>query len=456
MTTPGQQSSEPSGAALWLRAVLVTAPVFVPLIGLLVLDLTGAWPIDRRLAFHGDLIGSLIFYWLVAAALLAAVRHRKRLKGWLRRRRAPLLATGFSLALAFAAAEVGLRMIRHPEAMPQFKWVKNKRLHHANPASLDSLREGVRVVTNEDGLRSLYGRGDFEVHRDRIVVMGDSFAFGLGVRQGKTVSRELERELRERSKRDDLAVLNAGVVSYSPLLERTQFREVVRHYRPTLTLLLLDGNDIGDDYKYTDMNLSDDPQQTLFDVPDEQRGVHSAVLTITRRLWSALATPYKVLERFYPSLRTQDDYYKFDLDIGGVHETDHWFILRHPLELTRSYFDLSFGYVREIAAEAEAIGSEFVLVVTPRFFHWSDRECPRNWESMRYRLDEPHEYAYFEYFDAVAESAGFRVLSLLPAFQATDEFPLVFPNDPHWNAAGHRFVARTLADYLVGEGLVQP
>ena len=53
-------------------------------------------------------------------------------------------------------------------------------------------------------------------------------------------------------------------------------------------------------------------------------------------------------------------------------------------------------------------------------------------------------------------AVDFRIFNLLPAFRATREFPLVFDEDPHWNRAGHAFVARTIADYVRSEGLVQP
>ena len=44
---------------------------------------------------------------------------------------------------------------------------------------------------------------------------------------------------------------------------------------------------------------------------------------------------------------------------------------------------------------------------------------------------------------------------MLPAFQATTEFPLCFSYDAHWNPRGHAFVARFLCDYLIEHGLVR-
>jgi hypothetical protein len=63
--------------------------------------------------------------------------------------------------------------------------------------------------------------------------------------------------------------------------------------------------------------------------------------------------------------------------------------------------------------------------------------------------------AYFEFFEEAARNESFPIVSLLPAFQATDRFPLVLPNDAHWNEDGNRFVAETLADLLIERGLVR-
>ena len=57
----------------------------------------------------------------------------------------------------------------------------------------------------------------------------------------------------------------------------------------------------------------------------------------------------------------------------------------------------------------------------------------------------------FRYFEERAATADFDVRSLLPDFQACQQFPLVFDSDPHWNRAGHQFVAETLAKLLVDE-----
>ena len=77
-----------------------------------------------------------------------------------------------------------------------------------------------------------------------------------------------------------------------------------------------------------------------------------------------------------------------------------------------------------------ASGGEFLLIVTPRFHHWNTAECPENAEADHYALDEPYQYEYFRFFEEEQTEAGFEIVSLLPAFQKTDRYPLVLRDDP--------------------------
>ncbi len=53
--------------------------------------------------------------------------------------------------------------------------------------------------------------------KKRVVLLGDSFVEGVGYNESETVSGQLQRLLGERGR--DVEVLNAGMVSYSPVLE---------------------------------------------------------------------------------------------------------------------------------------------------------------------------------------------------------------------------------------------
>jgi lysophospholipase L1-like esterase len=434
-----------------LKSALYVGLPFAVAIGVLVLSVLGVVTIDRRIVPRSTLIVNLLLYWTLAAALLAALKNASAVWAYLSRRRLPLATALVSLVTSLIVAEYGARLIlRGTEG---FDFIPSETLHHRNPAN-STLRDttGALVRTNEDGLRTAWTRESFRALQDRIVVMGDSYTFGLGVGDDENVPYQLERTLRERLGRDDVGVLNAGTISYSPVIHRSAFQEVVREYRPTLTILLLDLGDIGDDYRYEQQLVPGLESATpRFDVNHHafQPEAELALLKLAEPLLGHLRAPFQVMRRFWPPQKPATGYYSFEVDIDGVVETNRWFILRHPLEKTQPFFERSLSYVRELADRVRAAGSHFVLVVPPRYFQWSDRECPEDWAAHTRALDEPYEYAAFEYFDEAAQRVDFPIKSLLPEFQATTRFPLVLKDDAHWNPDGNRFVAEVIAEYLL-------
>jgi hypothetical protein len=439
-----------------LRSALYASLPFVLGISALVLSKIGVVSLDPRIVPRGALVLSLLLYWAVTAVVLALLLNARAVLRFVAARRAQLAASTLSLVLSLCVAEYAAQIV--VDRTSGFRQLPSATLHHENPknAAIHD-NTGVMVHTNPDGLRTPWTRETFRTQRERIVLMGDSFTFGLGVEDDESVPANLQAILRERFAGDDIAVLNAGVISYSPFLERLAFREVVRHYAPTLTILMIDLGDIGDDYKYARHIMpGSDLERPVFDVAESHynRDAEIALLKLASPLFTPFRTPWEVLRRFRTLRPPPSGYLKFEVEVDGVLDTNRWFILRHPLEKTRPFFEATLSYIEDIARQAREAGSAFLLVVPPRYFQWSDRECPKDWAAYMRELDEPHEYSIFEFFDEAASRVDFPIKSLLPEFRATTRFPLVFERDAHWNPDGNRFVAEVLADYLSQHGMV--
>jgi hypothetical protein len=379
----------------------------------------------------------------------------------LRFRRAETLLVLGAAVVTLLISEAVLRAV-YPPAWRPLRKIPSRDYHHINPPSVTMYQgrtEGrdVLVRTNEDGFRSGYGRAEFLRYRDRVVILGDSFTFGSLVSQEAAFPQVIERELRERLRRDDIAVLNGGIISYSPLLAKRTFNGLAVHYRPTLVLFVLDPTDIGDDYNYEN-ELVADAGGGHFDWDGlEVTPYYGAVGQVVHlgEILGAISSPVTKLRRMVglkPASARPYDWYRFRAQVGGRPENNRFFIYRHPLEETRPHFERSYGYIEALAQSVQRAGATFVLVVTPRYHHWNPKECPDNWETNQYAVDEPYQYEYFRYFAERRPGALFEIYDLLPAFRSTREFPLVLREDPHWNAAGNAFVARTLADHLIASG----
>jgi len=457
--------NEASARPNLLRAIVLVSAFFASLVAI---ALSGA--LDRFTDASGGVSRELFLrsaglYWLLTCLAVALVVR-------FRRQPAQVILALVSVVLSFTLFEGAARLLALPAGFPHWDGIASRSLHHSYPPSQKMYAgvyegEPVFVVTNQDGLRSPYEREAYKAHRTRIAILGDSFTFGFGVAQEDSMPSQLEAQLRRATGDDDIAVLNAGVVSFSPFLERLLFERVVRHYQPQLVLLVLDPTDIGDDYRYA-REARHENGQTFFPRAEGECGqskesnYYGAVIEMLKPALAPLRNPLLYpLQVIGPRIGMpigkdcNYDYYDFELEMGGTVETNRYFHYRHPLEVTRDYFDATLEQIVATARAAEASGARFALVVSPRFHHWNPEESPGNWEALDYALDEPHQFEYFRYFEGKRGELDFPVFDLLPAFQATEEAPLVFRDDPHWNRAGHRFAARTIASQLVEAGLIE-
>ena len=102
----------------------------------------------------------------------------------------------------------------------------------------------------------------------------------------------------------------------------------------------------------------------------------------------------------------------------------------------------------------EALGAPMALVVYPRAYQYSMQESPESWESHRYERLGPWVREPFRYFRQARDRLPYPVLSVLPAFEGADSARLFREDDPHWNEAGARLMAETVARWVVESALV--
>jgi lysophospholipase L1-like esterase len=154
-----------------------------------------------------------------------------------------------TVLLFSVALEVMLRMIFAHSldfAMEMWKYavqlkqpVANPELSFVHVPNRSAFLMGVRVSINSHRLRDREYSEAKPAGTYRIVILGDSTAFGWGVRLDETVSKILERDLNAASLPPyrHFEVLNAGVGNYDTVQEAAHYETYDRVFHPNLVIL---------------------------------------------------------------------------------------------------------------------------------------------------------------------------------------------------------------------------
>jgi lysophospholipase L1-like esterase len=173
---------------------------------------------------------------------------------------ANLLVLAVLLALCAAAGEVALRLAARPNDVSNLGGGRTK--PRFNPYRPDgvlgyALRPDwqavhatdefeVTVRTNALGLRGAGASAEKPADAYRVLVLGDSFAFGFGVEDAEAFPAVLERALAPPPGRARAEVLNAGVAGWSADQHLLFLETRGLALAPDLVLLALSENDPGD------------------------------------------------------------------------------------------------------------------------------------------------------------------------------------------------------------------
>jgi len=350
--------------------------------------------------------------------------------------RSRLLAGFVGLTFALCAAEAVLRSTSPAvdgglrglhEMQPDRPW-----LYRLRPGAETRLAVSgdIPYRINSDGFRDrLYARPK-PPGTHRIIVLGDSIAFGYGVAEDEAFPAVLEALLRARSS-TRTEVLNFGVNGYNPYNEAALLAHLAPEYEPDLVLVQFCVNDLNDPTLHFDAStvqvLSEIPElafpspHSRIPGPPVRPGVRDmcgkiALCARSRKLFEsraqAAADPRTQTATFAPHDRPEN--------------RTEWRWLRDRY--------------REMARTAAANGARFAVVVFPY----------QNQLGRQTRKTGQPEIA------RIAAQEGWEVADLLAAFRtaaAPNSEPL-FLDLWHPTSAGHRIAAEAIAHELVCRALV--
>ncbi len=272
------------------------------------------------------------------------------------------------------------------------------------------------VRINEKGLRDRSHSYKRQNGIKRVLVLGDSFAWGYGVEESERFSQLLEKSV-------DVEVINAGVSGYSTDQELLWYRSEGIKYETDLVILELAGNDVGDNDRQLVSTIYYKPKFVLekgqlvpTGYPLPQTSLQGRfIYSVSQH--SALA--YFLVQRYFDLLSS---YGKIKVN------SDHTNSAVSGISTEREDFKLTIALIDEMRNIADSRKAKLMIVATDRWW------------------DSPSGETYKDFINTL-QTEGFLVLDVesMPGF---DPEVMLIPNDGHWNQAGHKFVAEHIEAFI--------
>jgi lysophospholipase L1-like esterase len=260
----------------------------------------------------------------------------------------------------------------------------------------------------------------------RVLVLGDSFTYGVGVENEETFVARIE-ELDPR-----LQVINAGVNGYGTAQELLTLTEKGLEFEPDLVIVAFFWNDVANSYKrqVARFRLEDGaliyPEPAPVDVSAGPRKI--------RRRYLRHSYAYRFLSDGLKTIRRN---MKVALGIP-IEDGD----LLRPEEEEPAW-ELEYALLREIDRVSAENGAKTLLLLVPE-----QVQVQRDARVSGLRAED---YEVQDRLVAFGREAGIPVLDPRPTLVAAyekDGVPLYYRWDRHFRANGHRLVAAAILDEI--------
>jgi lysophospholipase L1-like esterase len=269
--------------------------------------------------------------------------------------------------------------------------------YDSNPRGYFNENNGLTYKINNHGFRG----PDYEIQKSpntkRIIVLGDSFTFGEGVKVEHIFSSQLQKNLGKQNT-NSVEVLNFGVSAWGTHDEINYCKHVCAKHEPDLIIVVFVLNDA-----------------------DYAGGLD---------LWEDFRTKYEkqelkksYLASYVYSMIARQTYGKKYID-GLTKST-----LRH-----KEKWDKTLAYLKEGKQVADRIGAKYAVVIFP----------------FMYELNEGYPFrSIHQMVSEYSSDNGIPVLDLFDSFDGMSYTELwVHPSDQHPNEIGHKISADSIAEFI--------
>lgn len=297
-----------------------------------------------------------------------------------------------------------------------------------------------------------FGFRDYEMSQNkpentkRILALGDSFTFGMGIRQENIFTEKLEKILSEKDSENNYEVVNMGAIGYTTDQELLILKEKGLELQPDAVILnFFVGNDVTE-FRRHEWVLDDNEEllkvlDTKHYVDDEHRLRYkgeeepaSYFLNFVYTRWQILMKKLSLNKEEGPTL-TWPAFLDVNDEHGDPKLPEYWYQVEYTLTEMKRILDEK--------------GIKLIVVAIPMDVQ-TDRKYWNKYPEMyfdeeAYELSRPQAT-----IKQLTDMMGIEYIDLLSFFRDADPNVWYYyeKEDPHWTNEGHELAAKTIANNM--------
>jgi hypothetical protein len=308
---------------------------------------------------------------------------------------------------------------------------------------------------NAQGLREPAPVGPPAAGHTRLLALGDSFTFGMGVNAEQAFPRLLDGSLAADG--SPVEPVNAGVFGYGTDNEAAWLRTYGWPLQPKIVLVgFFVGNDVKDVMLGMDKTTVDAAGRLV--ATDKSRAAMAAGDDAAGETPQGGGLKGWLEQNSHAYLFLRGLYYnavapKAKAQQPTIFDAASFFLLAEPPEIAAGW-DKTTALLDAMRADAQAHGATLVVVAIPareqvQDSSWTEMQTQFALAADQVQRDRPQQK-----LAAWQARTGAPLIDLLPAFRAAGQSTkLYFRTDRHWTPAGHQLAATTIRSELVRLGL---
>lgn len=366
-------------------------------------------------------------------------------------------------------AEFFFRMFRGPDS-----WLKitvgkiDKKFHHSFTPNTTLKTNSPQNEINYDARINNFGlRGeDITLEKPkgtmRILLVGDSFTFGVGAQDNETIPYYFE-EIVKKKYSNDIEVINCGMGLLCTTLHYINIRDKYLQLSPDLVILLFDLTDLWDDWEMERQLIYDNAGKIVRCDPYYEYGKFNWWIVLREHskfadwFYDKIIRSYRKMKilgfRRYLSLarqgkRAKGEIAKLTHSLVDPIAFDGLFFTRGKTreQDIRRHFQRTAKLLLMIRDMLKQKNIDFIMVTYPYGMYvgpdqWSKGRTFWGFEEGKTYTD----YFCFELMDEFAKGNHIDLINLLPAFLENKDKKLFFDYDGHFTPTANKIVAETLS-----------